>query len=234
MFFKNLKEDKVIKAIKDIMSDANVEVCKCPICIEDVACYVLNRIPPYYIGSGRGILHLEKDINPGLQDQADIYTLITQAINIIKDRRHNKIHNLPQNGLDFLDIGIEEIVEKFTLNFPFIVGRVLDYMSLKPKGGIQVSLFIYKNDKYELAQMQDKSWQNPYVIPIEFEGYFTFWPNAVECENQDRPVKETVNFKLIVEDGLYEEEFSIDIVSDEIKQHRFDTKKTFELATILI
>jgi len=85
MFLKNLAEDHVIKVVQDVLSDLP-DVCKCSICIEDITTYVLNRVSPYYISSGRGILHMEKDIEPFIQDQADIYTLVLQAIDIINKR----------------------------------------------------------------------------------------------------------------------------------------------------
>lgn len=77
MFLKNLKEDMVIRVIRDVLKEFP-HICQCLICLEDIATYVLNRIKPYYISSGRGILHLEKDIKPYIQDRADIYTLVLQ------------------------------------------------------------------------------------------------------------------------------------------------------------
>ena len=100
MYLKNLKEDLVIKVIQDVLQDLP-EVCQCLICIEDISTYVLNRLKPYYISSGRGILHLEKDLEPYLQDQADIYTLVLQAIKIIQKRRRDQRHTYAQNGLKF-------------------------------------------------------------------------------------------------------------------------------------
>lgn len=233
MFIRNLIEDRVIKIVKDVLRDMPV-VCKCCICVEDIACYVLNRIKPYYISSGRGILHMEKDMEPYLQDQADIYTLVMQGANIIMKRRKERAHALPQDGLCALEQEEMQVADEYMLNFPYIVGRVLDYISLKPKGGVTVNLYLFRDNQYQLTQMRDESWQNPYVIPQEFEGYFTFWPMPLRALNQAGHIKETVNFKLVVDDGEYEEEFSLDILSDKIIRHRIDTRHSYELTSILI
>lgn len=233
MFLKNLKEDLVIKVIQDVLGDLP-EVCKCLICVEDIATYVLNRVKPYYISSGRGILHLEKDIEPYIQDQADIYTLVLQAVEIIQKRRREHRHAFPQDGLAILDREEVEVVGAYYLNFPYIVGRVLDALTLKPRGSVRVDLFVYENGHYRLAAMKDPSWINPYVIPSQVAGYFAFWPAPMLAQKQQEHVKETVNFKLCVDDGEYQEEFSLDILSDQLIRHHINTKYIYEMDPVLI
>lgn len=235
MFLKNLKEDMVIKAIKDVFKDMP-DICKCPICVEDIATYALNRMTAYYINSGRGILHLEKDILPYIQDQADIYTLVLQAIKIIHDRRKGHKHNLAQNGLEILERAESELADGFYLNFPYLIGRVLDYVSMRPREGIIVDLFIYNEEKkqYVICPMKDPSWINPYVIPNALEGYFAFWPAPQKANSQGEFRKESINFKIVVNDDEYEEEFSLDILSDKVIKHHISTRNVHQLENILI
>jgi hypothetical protein len=233
MFLKNLKEDMVIKVIRDVLKDMP-NVCKCLICVEDLATYVLNRISPYYISSGRGILHLEKDFEPYIQDQADIYTLVLQGTKIIQRRRKEHLHSFPQNGLALLNREEIELVDRYYLNFPYIVGRIMDNVSMRPKGGIKVELSIYQDGKYRLSEMKDPSWINPYVIPSETAGYFTFWPAPVPASYQGEHSKEEANFKINVNDDEYEEEFSIEVLSDKVIKHHINTHYIYELTPILI
>lgn len=233
MFLKNLKEDMVIDVIKDVLNDLP-NVCKCLICIEDIATYVLNRLNPYYISSGRGILHLEKDIEPYIQDKADVYTLVLQGVNIIQNRRKEHLHDTPQNGLDVLDKDELEAVDDYYLNFPYIVGRVMDNFTLKPQGGVKVTLNVYVDGKYVLTEMKDPSWINPYVIPNELAGYFAFWPVAVKAPSQDEHRKVEVHFQIDVNEGEYQEEFSIEILSDKVIKHHINTHFIYELTPILV
>lgn len=233
MYLKNLKEDLVIKVIQDVLQDLP-EVCQCLICIEDISTYVLNRLKPYYISSGRGILHLEKDLEPYLQDQADIYTLVLQAIKIIQKRRRDQRHTYAQNGLKFLNQEEIEVVNDYYLNFPYIVGRVLDGLTLKPKGNVRVDLFVYQNGQYQLAKMKDPSWINPYVVPPQVTGYFTFWPAPILAEKQKDHQKETVHLKLCFDEGEHQEEFSLSILSDQLIRHHINTKFVYETNPVLM
>ncbi|HCL57442.1 MAG TPA: hypothetical protein DHW82_10600 [Spirochaetia bacterium] len=233
MFLKNLAEDHVIKVVQDVLSDLP-DVCKCSICIEDITTYVLNRVSPYYISSGRGILHMEKDIEPFIQDQADIYTLVLQAIDIINKRRKSNVHTKNDDGLLLLSRKENEIVSDFYLNFPYIVGRILDSSYLKPKGDLKVQLMIFQNDKYVLCPMKEPNWTNPYQVPDQFSGYFTFWPNAKKAEDQKNIGKETVYFKLEINGVEYEEEFSISVFADSLIHHHIHTSYIYDMGIILI
>lgn len=223
----------VTKVIRDVLSDLP-DVCKCLICVEDIATYVLNRVKPYYISSGRGILHLERDIEPFIQDQADIYTLVLQGVEIIKKRRKEHLHSFPQEGLSILDREEVEVVNGYYLNFPYIVGRVLDAMTLKPKGGVKVDLYLFRGQHYRIAEMKDPSWINPYVVPTQVAGYFAFWPAPILAEKQQGHVREPITFKLCIDDGEYQEEFSLEVLSDQVIRHHINTKYIYELDPVLI
>jgi len=234
MFIKNLKEDLVLRVLEDVLKDVK-DVCRCSICIEDIVAYVLNRTKPFYITSGRGILHLESDLKVDIQDKADIYALVLQAINIIKDRRKSHLHSFPQNGIEFLKQEEFETTDYFYLNFPYVLGRVLDYVTLKPKDGVKVELYIYDEEKkrYVLAPMKEISWSNPYIVPAKLAGYYSFWPKEIKARDQKNHSKETVNFKIGVNDE-YEEEFTIEVFSDKAIRNYLSTNFTYELSPILI
>ena len=58
----NLMEDVVIKAVNTLYDKVKAEkvawlTCDCENCRLDTVSYVLNRIPPKYVVSGRGVTH---------------------------------------------------------------------------------------------------------------------------------------------------------------------------------
>ncbi|MCK4515693.1 MAG: late competence development ComFB family protein, partial [Spirochaetaceae bacterium] len=57
MKLKNYQEDVVLRAI-DIALEDQSEVVSDPAFVNDVAAYVLNRVPPRYVMSERGFLRL--------------------------------------------------------------------------------------------------------------------------------------------------------------------------------
>ena len=78
----NIMEEKVFNHVNDLynqMKEQNVSwlSCDCEQCRLDTASYVLNRIPPRYVVSGRGVSH-----NASLDDtqlRADINALVMEG-----------------------------------------------------------------------------------------------------------------------------------------------------------
>ena len=62
----NTSEDVVFKAIEEICDviekgDPTHKICTCYQCRLDTACFVLNRIAPYYIISNRWVARVEQE-----------------------------------------------------------------------------------------------------------------------------------------------------------------------------
>ena len=75
MTIHNILEEEVINQVNNIYDQASEMgitwiTCDCEQCRLDTATYVLNRIPPKYIVSGRGMNHNISSVNP--QQKADL------------------------------------------------------------------------------------------------------------------------------------------------------------------
>jgi len=85
MNIHNIMESIVLDTVNEIFEDKRkegFEMADCLQCRLDVACYVLNRIKPEYIISGRGLLHFEENYHELIQTKVDMVTLINAGISI--------------------------------------------------------------------------------------------------------------------------------------------------------
>ena len=83
----NIMEDIVKKNVDDLYEQVKKDGCKwlscdCMNCRLDTVCYVLNRIPPKYVVSGRGVTHSSSDIG-NLQLKADIDQLSLEGMRTV-------------------------------------------------------------------------------------------------------------------------------------------------------
>ena len=84
MEIHNLMEDQVFRRVNEICDEeeqrGNNDYCTSKACRLDVVCYVLNRIPPRYVTSGRGVAHVEQTIVSDTQLAVDITKLAQEAL----------------------------------------------------------------------------------------------------------------------------------------------------------
>ena len=78
MNLHNLMEEKVVKHVNELydqMKEQNISwlSCDCEHCRLDTASYVLNRIPPKYVVSGRGVSHNVSADDTQLKADIDVY-----------------------------------------------------------------------------------------------------------------------------------------------------------------
>ena len=113
MSVKNLMEDVVKSTIDELLKEEKYfeGASKYK---QDIAAYVLNRIPPKYVTSERGILHGRLEAKFLFQQRTDVIFLIHEALNVIKGRR-----DMPSSG-------IQDSIESKHLFFPHIIGEVLE------------------------------------------------------------------------------------------------------------
>ncbi|MBI9106848.1 MAG: late competence development ComFB family protein [Spirochaetales bacterium] len=188
----NLMEELVINTVDDIFSNEDyLTRTGCPNsdqCRIDVVCYVLNRIPPLYTTSSRGLAHLGKTYIEQPQSTADIAALVNEGI------RQVATHQRPSS-----DPASEEFPEPPMFNFPIIKGQVFDGRTFAPYSGSAINL---KSD-YGLVPMRDNRWNNPCPLIEETEGRFLFWPMPVSA---DKPGEErTFSFALELEADGYKQ-----------------------------
>ena len=166
----NMMEEKVIKHVNELydhMKAQNISwlSCDCEHCRLDTTSYVLNRIPPRYVVSGRGVSH--NVCSDDTQLKADINTLVIEGIKTVAAARRPYHGNMKKNNV--------LSVENPAFNFPTFLGNVYDGLSFKPLSGAKITLK-YNN---EIAEMADYTWQNPNISTELTKGVFSFWVKPI-------------------------------------------------------
>lgn len=187
MRLKNYQEDVVFRAIEialedrpDLLSDEGF--------VNDVAAYVLNRVPPRYVMSERGFLRLalehsdEADQDRSLANVIELMMLVNRGVEIVGSRRspgseesagQDASRSMAQKAGLAAAPGLE-----YVHNYPQIIGRVVDAESGTPVVGATVTLFI----DGELVPPAANGWQNPYVTLEQTKAHFSFWPRASKSD----------------------------------------------------
>lgn len=155
----NLMQDIVINILDEVLKkEGNREISAHH--RNDIIAYVLNRVPPRYVTSERGLLYGALDAKYKVQEQVDILMLIYEAINKILDNKGPGDDRTQSPHL-----------EKTSL-LPHIIGQVLEESTLAIIPDVEVSL-MFGNAK---ADMVDADWENPYITSAATKGRFHFWP----------------------------------------------------------
>jgi competence protein ComFB len=180
MEIHNTNEDIVFATVEKIFDsfkkEGNTEnFCLCDRCRLDTACYVLNRIEPFYIVSSRGIERTELEAIHKQQKEADIITLIYEGL---KRVHHNQRPNFVHTGGGGQEKNGHAVP---VFNIPIIVGRLFNGTNFAPMSDTRVEL--YRNG--DLVPMKDAGWQNPYLLIPNTEGTFTFWPVSIPADAAD-------------------------------------------------
>ena len=188
----NIMESIVIDTVNEIFKDkekdgfqmANSLQCKL-----DVACYVLNRIKPVYIISGRGLLHFEDNYHELIQTKVDMVTLINEGIKKVLEtkRPYYEVKETTRN-----------ISTRYMYNFPSIIGSVLMGDNFVPAENISISLY-FENT---LSGMIDNTWQNPFTIVKSTKGSYSFMPAPVAADEEGE--ERIFHFELRIEDSTYD------------------------------
>ncbi|MBN1534415.1 MAG: late competence development ComFB family protein [Spirochaetes bacterium] len=169
MAIKNLMMDIVTSAVHEVMkNDRSVKDSGAN--DEDIIAYVLNRVPPKYITSERGILHGALDVKYMVQQRMDVLTLIYDAVNEIKRRRSSKAISKEEGEID-------------RIRLPHIIGTVLEETTLTIIPDVEVAL-LYKG---KIAEMLYDEWENPYRSHKATMGYYHFWPKYNKKSMGDTP-----------------------------------------------
>jgi competence protein ComFB len=168
----------------------------------DILCYVLNRISPLYVVSGRGFAYTEnQDYAERYQRLADISILIHEGHQVVQRKRQERTLT-----------STEENLSGPWFNFPNIIGRLLYAENFSPVDTGKVFLFYQR----ELMKVMDPNWQNPYQMVSNTAGTYLFWPYPIRAEK----VGDVKNFELEirVEHPNYEPlryAFALQLVAEE-------------------
>jgi len=159
MAFKNLMEDIVKNVVEEILKNEK-NLLPEDVKNEDILAYVLNRIPPKYVTSERGILHGKLFTKFSTQQKSDILFYVYEAINVIKERRESSVNYEEMAKID----------EDY--QFPHIVGEVLEESTFSMIPDMEVKMSF----DGQIVKMLDSGWKNPYKTNKATMGYFHFWP----------------------------------------------------------
>jgi len=206
MEIHNLMEDEVFRRVNEICDEEQARgdssYCTSHACRLDAICYVLNRLPPRYVTSGRGLAHVEQEVATDTQLSVDITTLAHEAL--------KRISVVRRSYYDADDAGPG--ISGPCFNFPSVTGRVLNGVSFEPVDGAKVHLL---RDGEPVA-MYDTRWQNPYTLASHTYGTYSFWPKPVSAGAAGETTE--VEFEIVVEAEGFERLstfFSIEVVSEQ-------------------
>ncbi len=189
----NVMEELATRVVDDVISSVKAkgttDVCTTDLCRQDVICFVLNRVPPRYVSSARGIAHTSQALFSDQQLLVDLTTLAHEGLRRISTVR--RYYYSP-------DVLPHKVAEGPIYPFPAIRGRVINGSTFAPVSDVAVSL--YHHD--ELVAMMDPRWENPYIVSQDTYGTFCFWPSAqsAEAKNGER----SFEFGLYIDDERYE------------------------------
>ena len=180
MSFLNLMED-IVKGVVDEVLKNDRDVAQIKVNRDDIVAYVLNRIPPQYVTSERGILHGKLQARYEPQQKTDILFCVYEAIDVIRSRRDTAASSAKTRKDDVLQRRVSHIV-----------GEVLEETTLSMIPDVEVSLLL----KGKPVAMVDDTWKNPYVTNRATRGYYHFWPDYLESEMKGQSsVQFTLEFK---------------------------------------
>lgn len=194
MGIHNLMEELVVDVVKDICGEdeerENSRYCTTEQCRTDAVCYVLNRIAPRYVSSGRGLAHQSDEIENDFQLNADLMRIAHEGLARVTavQRSYSGEPGTPGHQ------------SAASYNFPSVKGRILNGSSFAPVAGVTVTLLGSDGP----VQMFDSRWPNPFVIPDQHPGTFLFWPAPVEAQAVGE--SKSFDFELVATgDGSLEE-----------------------------
>jgi len=202
MQLKNYLEDMVESILTELLNSKH-NICKCTLCRNDMMAYALNRLPPKYVVSERGVLHSEIDIVRDAQLLVDVINFVNEAIDTVSSRvRPGHFHEENTEGI----IPDKEETKSYFFNFPHLIGNV--QLNDGPSDDIKIFL---KNSSGELVSMFDPSWFNPYSTHDSTFGFYSFWPVALQSD-ADFPEEKQFNFQCVFsKEGFKEKVLPIEL-----------------------
>jgi len=228
MELHNASEDIVFKTVEEVFnsiteSGNKEKFCLCEQCRLDTVCYILNRLPPRYIVSSRGISHLEKDW-AWRQTKVDVATLTYKGLRIVShNQRLTATHDVQPTHEKKSQTGQ-------VFDIPTITGRLFDGNTFSPIADISVELW----SSGKIVAMRNKNWQNPFMVALRTPGAYTFWPASIPAEEAD--VNRLFDYYIKIEDPKYEtmtHHFRVPAISDD-KDSAQSSGKTFKLPDLYL
>ncbi|MBQ1948777.1 MAG: late competence development ComFB family protein [Treponema sp.] len=226
----NLMEEYVAERVEETYNQLNKRrpewlKCDCESCRLDVTSYVLNKVHPHYIVSGRGAVYTAQTLIDK-QLSADVDALVLDGIrrvatNLRPDHKVIAVQTI---------LGDKE-AESPAFNFPVITGTVLNGATFEPLANACVEL----KDGSGLVAMQDSSWANPAATFKSTNGVFSFWPKSITagkgniCKRFHFTITASANGFASTTLGI-----DIDIASDVAKKKQFGSTLTYKVPDLIL
>ncbi|TVQ27511.1 MAG: hypothetical protein EA382_03545 [Spirochaetaceae bacterium] len=176
MKLKNYQEDVVLRAIEIALED-DQELLRDEDFVNDVAAFVLNRVPPRYVMSERGFLRLalehadEGQADESLANVIELMMLVNRGVELVRTRR-------PRVKAATVAAPVRVASDQPELalvhNYPQFIGRVVEASTGAPVYGAVVTMTV-AGDALPAAH---SGWENPYVTHELTRGHFSFWPQG--------------------------------------------------------
>ena len=226
----NIMEEQVLARINNLYEQVKEKGCSwlscdCENCRLDTASYVLNRIPPRYVVSGRGVAH-NADIISDSQLAADIDRIGIEGMRLVSTAKR-PYHKAPALNGGARTPGLSHPV----FNFPTFIGNIFDGSSFEPIIGATITLKL-GND---VAPMMDPSWSNPSKTFAATNGSYTFWVKPVVAD-EEKQSKE-FHFSVEVEAPNYSPavySFSIPIISEAIDRRELNSTYSLKIQDLFL
>lgn len=201
MNIHNILEDQVIIRVNNMYERiAEMEpswfTCNCEQCRLDTTAYVLNKLPPRYIVSGRGLTHMLASVDT--QMSVDMDSLIVEGMKKVAANAR------PFHAAETKDAAGKS--EDPVFNFPLFVGTVYDGMSFDAIQSAQITL----SQDGTPCTMLDHTWTNPMLLTSHTKGKYTFGvkPQKARVSGETKQF----HFKLeIIADGFEKTTYVLDI-----------------------
>ncbi len=217
----NIMEEIVSQRVNNLYEQIKKQnsswlTCDCANCRLDTISYVLNRVPPKYVVSGRGVTYTASVLEDN-QLKADIDAVGMDGMRIVSSTKR-PFHTEARKECEI------QSEKGPVFNFPTFIGTVLDGSTFEPLTGAIITL---KKDGKEV-DMIDKTWSNPCSTYQSTKGAYTFWAMPEKAENFG--ISKSFIFTIEISAPDYEDTvytFEVPVVSE--KEARSELNSTFSL-----
>ena len=223
MAIHNLMEELAASVLDEVCKEDQAgsgRYCVSEQCRTDALCYILNRISPRYISSGRGFAHLTEELQEDQQLMIDVMRLVHEGLQRVSAVRRT-----------FYDTESKDALQGACFNFPTIKGRLLDGAGFLPVSDVDVQLFL----DGESVEMFDTRWSNPYHVSPQTPGTFIFWPAPISIEEMGTQRK--FEFELRVEESEFDplnHLFTLELTSESGADEVFNLERDHKLPDLYL
>lgn len=220
----NIMEEQVISHVNELYDQVKAKgavwlTCDCENCRLDTINYVLNRIPPRYVVSGRGVTHNNAVVLTDSQLSIDIDRYALEGMKLVSasKRPYHKSN---------MDASQQDAAQKPVFYFPTFTGNVYDGSTFEALTDVELVLKL-GNEK---ALMIDSGWSNPFKTFAGSNGSFTFWVAPIKAEKE----KENKDFVFTIEarlEGYDTVTYSFDVPIVSEKKDRIQLNSVYSLKT---